>query len=203
MSKRTILNVWTALMLSILGVLSSCSLPYCKKIPFSKNDLSWMNPYLIGDTLIFANSENIEFDTVIVTRKIINNPSNTNILNLEGCNWMEGDNEYKANAEYEFVIHHSGKIYKGMFILEKINNTDPAVVSFALMGRYTKEPISTSNIVRDLSDFPQYKWNIIVPESNLYSGKHQSVFPISIIYWNRDAGLIGYKTSLSCYKLIK
>lgn len=203
MNNRNLSIVWTALMLAILLAVSSCGLPYCKKEPFSDNDLDWMKPYSVGDTLVFANSENVEFDTLIVTKKTINNPSNKNIFDLEGCNWMEGDNEYKANAEYQFEAYHSGERYKCLFILEKNCNSEPAVVSLALFGRYTKKNISTSNIVKDLTIFPQYKWNIVVPDSNLYSGIHQPVLPITGIYWNREVGLIGYKTSQSLYKLIK
>ena len=96
---------------------SSCGLPYCKKTPFSNNDLDWMKPYTVGDTLVFFNRENIEFDTLIVTKKTINNPTNKNIFDMEGCNWMEGDNEYKANAEYQIEAYHSGEKYKCLFFL--------------------------------------------------------------------------------------
>lgn len=202
MNNRTILKVWTFLILSILSALSSCGLPYCRKVPFSKNDLFWMNPYSVGDTLIFSNIENLEFDTIIVTQKKINNPSNTNVFCLEGCNWMEGDNEYKANAGYSFDIYHSGKKYEGMFILEKESSSEAAVVSFAFCGKYTKNPIKTTMSAKDLLDFTQYKRDLIVTDSNLYSGKHQPVLPVSNIYWNRESGLIGYKISLSYYRLI-
>ena len=84
MNNWNLSKVWTALILSILMAVSSCGLPYCKKTPFSNNDLDWMKPYSVGDTLIFFNRENIEFDTLIVTKKTINNPTNKNIFDMEG-----------------------------------------------------------------------------------------------------------------------
>lgn len=203
MNNRILSKILVALITAILIAVSSCGLPYCKKEPFSDNDLDWMKPYSVGDTLIFFNNENEECDTFIVSKKSINNPSNKNIFDLEGCNWMEGDNEYKAAAEYQFEAYHSGVRYKCLFILEKDCASKPAVVSMGLFGRYTKETVSTGNIVKELSAFPQYKWNIIISDSNLFSGIHQPVLPITEIYWNRDVGLIGYKTSQSWYKLKK
>lgn len=203
MNNWNLSKVWTALILSMLMAVSSCGLPYCKKTPFSNNDLDWMKPYSVGDTLVFFNRENIEFDTLIVTKKTINNPTNKNIFDMEGCNWMEGDNEYKANAEYQIEAYHSGEKYKCLFILEKNCDSKPAEVSLAFWGRYTKKNISTGNVVKDLTIFPQYKWNVVVSDSNLCSGTHQPVLPITNIYWNRDVGLIGYKISRSLYELIK
>lgn len=113
------IKVWTVFLLSIPLLLYSCGLPYCKKVLFSKRDLAWMVPYSIGDTIVFRCIETSDIDTLIVTNKIVNNPSNSNPFCLEGCNWMEGDNEYKANAEYQFKAIHHGEIYDCLFILEK------------------------------------------------------------------------------------
>lgn len=202
MNNRILSKLWVVFMSIILLSVSSCGLPYCIKVPFSENDLNWMKPYSVGDTLIFENSENVEFDTIIVKEKEIFNPSN-NIFDLEGCNWMEGDNEYKAVAGYDFDGYHSGVRYFCGFTIKKNCKSKPAVVSISLFGRYSKHDISTNNIVKDISIFPQYKINIVVPDSNLQSGIHQPVRPISSIYWNQEIGLIGYRTSHSLYKLVK
>lgn len=71
-----ILSKLSAVLSALLLTASSCSLPYCIKVPFSENDLDWMKPYSVGDTLIFENIENVEYDTLIVTEKEIYNPSN-------------------------------------------------------------------------------------------------------------------------------
>lgn len=152
---------------------------------------------------LFYNNENVEYDTLIITKKTILNPSNKNIFDLRGCNWMEGDNEYNATAVYEFAAYHSGERYECLFVLVKNCSSEPAVLSMGLFGRYTKKDIPTSDVVQDLSAYPQYKWNIVISDSNLSSGIHQPVLPVTCIYWNRDVGLIGYKISQSWYKLIK
>ncbi|MGM9865709.1 MAG: hypothetical protein ACI30P_05475 [Muribaculaceae bacterium] len=204
MNNRTLTEKWSViLMLSVFLCLSSCGLPYCKKTKFSKADLSWLNVYSIGDRVIFADSEKGKFDTLVVTDKSIYDPSNTFILDVRGCNWMEGSNEYKAIADYEFDIYHDGEKYNGRFVIEKLDCSDPAVALVSLMGRFAINPVSTSSITSDLPEFPQYKTNIVMTESNLHSGESQPVVQITEIYWNREAGLIGYRTSSSLYKVVK
>lgn len=202
MNNKIFSRIWVALIVAVSLIVSSCGLPYCKKVPFSENDLEWMKPYSVGDTLIFTNSEKEEFDTLIVIKKSIDNPSNKNIFDLRGCNWMEGDNEFKAIAVYQFKAYHSGERYKGLFTLGKNCESEPAVLSLGLFGRYTKK-ISTGDVVKDSSIFPQYKWNIVVTDSDLHSGIHQPVLPVTCIYWNKDVGLIGYKISQSWYSLVE
>lgn len=194
-------KIWITLVLSILLAFSSCGLPYCKKVPFSKNDLEWLSPYTIGDTIIFVNDKTYENDTVIVTDKSIYNPSNTNIFDLRGCNWLEGDNEFKAIAVYEFKIIHNQKKFHCMTILEKESNDLPAMISFGFFGKYTNKGYSTKEGLGKTPLFPNYEGNIVVTDSNLHAGKSQLVLPLSELYWNKEKGLLGYQIEDTIYTL--
>lgn len=54
MNNQNISRVWIALLIAMFLTVSSCGLPYCKKVPFSEDDLEWMKPYSVGDTLFFT-----------------------------------------------------------------------------------------------------------------------------------------------------
>lgn len=99
------------ILMTISYLFHSCGFPYCKKVPFSNEDLEWMVPYSVGDTLFFTSKETNRTDTIIIIEKNIHNPSNTCIFDLEGCNWMEGDNHYNAVASYQFSTYHNGVKY--------------------------------------------------------------------------------------------
>ncbi len=103
--------------LLVLITVSSCGLPYCKKIPFEEEDLLWFSSYIETDTVIYSNS--INTDSLIIIKKEINNPKNTCIFDLEGCKWMEGDNEYYANGGYDFLLIHNDVTYYCSFTLQK------------------------------------------------------------------------------------
>lgn len=197
------IKMWTIFLLSIPLLLYSCGLPYCKKVLFSKRDLAWMVPYSIGDTIVFRSIETSDIDTLIVTNKIVNNPSNSNPFCLEGCNWMEGDNEYKANAEYQFKAIHHGEIYDCLFILEKKSKKECAEISLAFWGKYTINDVPIKNAQKKVSAYPNNEWILLVTDKNLYSGKNQLVRPLSKIYWSRDFGLIGYKISSLNFQIQK
>lgn len=181
--------------------LSSCGLPYCIKVPFSESDLVWMSPYQVGDTLIFEDDINFEDDTIIVTRKAIYNPTNTFILDPCGCKWWNGDNEFKALAVYDMEARHKGNSYDGGVTLRKVSDDKPAYISVYIFEMFTNNAIAINNAVAYVADFPQYRQTIVIPKTNLHQGKYFTGIPINAIYWNRDAGLIGYRTPEALYKL--
>lgn len=196
------MKVWAVILLLPLMTLSSCGLPYCIKSPFSDEDLGWMRPYSVGDTLIFKDCLSGYVDTVIIREKTINDISNTSIFDLRGCNWMEADNTCNACAYYDFDAFHSGVRYEGSFILHKEAKYDPAEISITIFDRSTKESVSSSNTISYLSVFPNYKDIILIESSNIYSGKRKLTYEINAIYWSKDVGLIGYRTP-SCFYVLK
>lgn len=191
------------ILMTISYLFHSCGFPYCKKVPFSNEDLEWMVPYSVDDTLFFTSKETNRTDTIIIIEKNIHNPSNTCIFDLEGCNWMEGDNHYNAVASYQFSTYHNGVKYTCLFTLKKECDLKPATISMGFLGQYTKKDISCSSLRSvDNSSLPnKFKDFLIVDSSNLDAGKNQPVSPVSEIYWSRQYGLIGYQIYDSTYVL--
>lgn len=57
------------ILMTISYLFHSCRFPYCKKVPFSNEDLEWMVPYSVGDTLFFTSKETNRTDTIIIIEK--------------------------------------------------------------------------------------------------------------------------------------
>ena len=104
------------IILSLL--LSSCGLPYCHKVQLTEDDLSWINHYHENDTILYKSNHNNR-DTLIVKRVGINNPRNTFILDTEGQNWIEGDNEYYGFAYVDMMLKHSPDTFHIGFEIER------------------------------------------------------------------------------------
>ncbi len=172
--------------------LKSCGLPYCKKTQFDKIDLEWMNAYDINDTVCFISK--FDVDTFIVTSKTINNPTNTNIFYIEdGCNWMEGDNDYKANADYEFSLYHNGSKYRCAFILIKESCDSNAFCRFSFAGNYLSSFIKNFSFNKVHINNHIYPDCIYLDSTLFHSGRYQLVLNIDYLIWSKSKGLIEYK----------
>lgn len=176
----------------IFSSLKSCGLPYCKKTQFDNNDLEWMSAYDINDTVLFTNTSDV--DTLIVTNKTINNPRNTNIFDIEcGCNWLEGDNEYNANAGYDYKLYHSNETFVGILtVLQKKTEKESPTISFSFGGWYSDD-ISTDSLTNYQLNNHRLNDCIIINNSNAHMGRHQKVINLDYFVWSKSKGLIAYK----------
>ncbi len=172
----------------IFFLVSSCGLPYCKKIPFEEEELLWFSSYPEIDTVYFSN--NVSTDSLIILKKEINNPKNTCIFDLEGCKWMEGDNEYYANGGYDFMFIHNSVTYYCSFTLQKIADNQ-SVVSIGFCGQYSLR-LPSNKLKNVMIDGTIYRNCCYFDSSVLEEGTHQPVEKIDYLLWSREDGLICY-----------
>ena len=173
---------------AIIAIMSSCGLPYCKKVPFTDADLAWLNAYAEGDTILFSCNSTGSVDTMIVTEAFISNPPNTSIFDLRGCNWLEDNNEIIAVAWYNFDIHHNGEIFDGGFSLKKKCHKKSASYDVYIFGKGKRD-----NYSKTKPDTINNTGLLVVNDSILQNLPHRKALPLKEIRWNRDKGLIGYQ----------
>lgn len=195
--------VYIIFSITIFSSLQSCGLPYCKKTQFDKNDLEWMSAYEINDTVLFTSTSDV--DTFIVTSKTINNPRNTFIFDLEqGGSWLEGNNEYKANADYEFKLYHNGSIYRCAFLISKESSDLNAFYRISFAGNYIPSYLKNFRFNEFNINDKIYSDCIYLKSTLFHPALHQSVLNIDYLIWSKSKGLIEYKLKNgNIYKLHK
>lgn len=94
----------------LAGILSSCFYEDCIKVPLSKEEMKWFDPFTEGDTLRFLSKNNV--DTFYCGS--IDNSYTT-------CNKFElGDYQYnnvsvglkKGSSDFSMLLHFSSSIYR-------------------------------------------------------------------------------------------
>lgn len=199
---KSLLNKLLVTIVNII-LLYSCGLPYCKKVPFSEEDLTWIDPYTIGDTIIFQCDEVNSNDTMVIKEIDISNPPNTSIFDLSGCNWMEGSNERHAVAIYRFDIFHNEECFNCLYMIKKVCHKKPAEFYISLLGWYLSKNISTGDTITPNDNTMKYVGTIVVSDSILRP-KVKHVMPIlKNLSWNREKGLISYQIGDNLYSLKK
>jgi hypothetical protein len=182
--------------LGLTVVMQSCGLPYCKKFQLENEDLLWLTPYEKGDMIIFR-SELDRLDTILITDKDITNPSNTCIFDLRGCNWMEGDNEFKASAGFEFIFIHDTVVQKngidlgGIFRIKKHEKNRPALPELSLCELYSRK----NTIYKDTSIFLLKKQIVdclVLHRDECDIGESQPQLGIKSFVWSKRHGLVQY-----------
>lgn len=97
---------------------ASCESPCCKKTHLSDDELEWITSCHINDTMLFHCQQFT--DTMIITDVQVSNNQHISIFDLKSCNWLEGQNEYKANASVGFKLKHEDSWWEGLFFIENM-----------------------------------------------------------------------------------
>lgn len=185
----------------------SCGLPYCKKHPFSEEDLTWMNPYAPGDTIYFQCNELNSIDTMIVKEIKIYNPTNTFIFDLRDCNWMEDDNDVNAYGFCDFDILHNGECFSCVYMITKVCNKKPAEFYIRFLGWFLSKDLSTGST--DIKNEKKIRpiETLIISDSILQATANLKQRPdikklyLKKLYWNRERGLTDYQICENWYHL--
>ena len=112
--------IWT-----LLAIVFLHPFVYWKFSHLSDDDLTWMEPYNEGDTVLFVSSS--DMDTMVVREKPLHNsfwPFREN----------EGSSEYVANGSIKYIIKHDGKSVDGRCIIFREGN-GRLYVGFTLQTR--------------------------------------------------------------------
>lgn len=156
----------------------SCGLPYCKKTHLSENELEWIASYHVNDTLLLHDQQST--DTMIITAIQVSNKQHISIFDLKSCNWLEGQNEYKANASVDFKLKHKDTWWEGLFFIEKRFNDSNIVAMLTLGGLYSK----------DISISPKEKKITVVEGANAENGVNQKLMGVRSFIWEKKRGLM-------------
>lgn len=194
MNRRAIGRILPHTVVSLLcAILTGCGLPYCDKTKFTEDELKWMSAYKEGDKLMFYNTATEERDTMQIKKVEIFNPRNTLWFDLEGCNWLEGDNTFHAIARYDFILKHNGVDYRGSFTIRKPDCKEPAKISVAALGNYSSRLSCKSG--KQMDDDINSKCNTCITfyKGQFERGLHQPVLDLDYLIWNQQEGLVAYK----------
>lgn len=188
---------WLYIMIIVQSmIMMCCGLPYCEKTQFTKDELEWTTPYKEGDVFVMTN-ENLSLqDTLIIHDIRINNPRNTFLFDLEGCNWMEGDNKNNAIAVFLFTIIHQSAEYDCIFTLVKDFSNQPADIFVDILGNYmfdyNPESINKAKKIK-IGDKNIYNEALLIAKDRYRDGQYQKVLPLDYIIWDKKKGLVAYK----------
>lgn len=109
MQYRSYLRLFVAGLISILS--HGCVYIHVTKL--TDDDLEWINTYNYGDSVFFTSTHG-NLDTLVVTKKFVNNSQNRFYFS-EGL----GPNK-EANAGYHFVLRHNDESFKGWIHIIKL-----------------------------------------------------------------------------------
>lgn len=99
---------------------------------------------------------------------------------LKSCNWLEGQNEYKANASVDFKLKHKDTWWEGLFFIEKRYKDSNIVAMLTLGGLYSK----------DISISPKEKKITVVEGANAENGVNQKLMGVHSFIWEKKRGLM-------------
>ena len=99
---------------------------------------------------------------------------------LKSCNWLEGQNEYKANASVDFKLKHKDTWWEGLFYIEKRFNDSNIVAMLTLGGLYSE----------DISISPKEKKITVVEGANAENGVNQKLMGVRSFIWEKKRGLM-------------
>lgn len=156
----------------------SCGLPCCKKTHLSDDELEWIIPYHINDTLLFHDQQST--DTMIITDIQVSNKQHISIFDLKSCNWLEGQNKYRANASIDFKLKHKNTWWEGLFFIEKHDKDSNIVATLTLGGLYSK----------DINISCKDKKITIIEGINAENGVYQKLMGIHSFIWEKKKGLM-------------
>lgn len=175
-------------------ILYSCGLPYCHKVQLTNEDLRWLSPYEEKDTFFYTSSSEEITDTLIITEKKILNPRNTFPFDTEGCNWMEGDNEFHGIGYISMRLRHNGKDFEIYYDIRRESKDGELLGNFIFAERsWGHFPGNEIHIVDFETSHKRYKKCLVFDENNMDLIKNYSdSICLKKIVWSRDSGLLLY-----------
>ncbi len=170
--------IWT-----LLAIVFLHPFVYWKFSHLTKDDLTWMEPYNEGDTVLFVSSS--DMDTMVVREKPLHNsfwPFREN----------EGSSEYVANGSIKYIIKHDGKSVDGRCIIFREGN-GRLYVGFTLQTRRLHYEDDTK-ICFDSIKIKNSVYTDVIKISDSNSSSY-SVGRIANEYfiWSKSKGLLQYK----------
>ena len=170
--------IWT-----LLAIVFLHPFVYWKFSHLTKDDLTWMEPYNEGDTVLFVSSS--DMDTMVVREKPLHNsfwPFREN----------EGSSEYVANGSIKYIIKHDGKSVDGRCIIFREGN-GRLYVGFTLQTRRLHYEDDTK-ICFDSIKIKNSVYTDVIKISDSTSSSY-SVGRIANEYfiWSKSKGLLQYK----------
>ena len=173
-----------------LVMMSSCI--YTAMSHLSKDDLTWIKVYDMGDTLLFHSG--VMYDTLIVNEVNVYNSYNP-------FHVSEATDEYKASAEILYCIIHEGETMDGFFHISKPVHSEKLVFSICLSDRYAFD------ITPNLHEYESVE-DIHVDDGNSrIGGNQEDKIHIEQLTWSKTSGLREYVVkdgdSLHSYTQVK
>lgn len=170
-----------------LGFLIISCTPKCENVYFTVNDRNWFDNYEINDKLIFKSNLH-NFDTILITNKIIKKPEGNCTLLVSG-----GYDRAYARIEYE-IQKDTFKLIQDYFIQivanEKKKDASPVIrfLNMEYSNLKNKPPKSKP------SDFnPDWKNVYTFNEDNCPYTNLNGKFGITEFEWDKTYGLVTYK----------
>lgn len=189
----------------IAFTLSGCIGWYDKISQLSDDELTWINCYNVGDTLMFYSDGNAP-DTLVVDYKNIHNT--TNRFYIHFIDNIRDDN-FDATAIYTFYIKTPKDSIEGSFRMTKIADLDSIQWDTFLDRRFSnnwkKNMVKLNIFVRDKNGNPfkiesfildgkKFDNCLIIDDSNSKLSKYNKrENPIECFVINKDYGLIYYR----------
>ena len=119
-------------------------------------------------------------DTMIITDIQVSNKQHISIFDLKSCNWLEGQNKYRANASIDFKLKHKNTWWEGLFFIEKHDKDSNIVATLTLGGLYSK----------DINISCKDKKITIIEGINAENGVYQKLMGIHSFVWEKKKGLM-------------
>lgn len=174
---KHIILILASIICSIL--FAACSLTSCCKIyNLSDDELRWITNFQEGDRILLESEG--EIDTITISETEINNKKYISIFDLRSCNWLEGQDEYRANAFMYFFLRHRGKVYNGSLSVGKISNEPNLSIIFRLANFFV---LDFTILSTDVS-------TTFIEGENASYGMHQSeILNVKRVVWDKARGV--------------
>lgn len=174
---KHIILILASIICSIL--FAACSLPPCSKIyNLSDDELLWITNFQEGDCILLESEG--EIDTITISEIEINNKKYISIFDLRSCNWLEGQDEYRANASVGFTLSHRGEVYSGVFLVKKTSEDSTLSIGFRLADFYDT---GFTILSTDVS-------TTFIEGENASYGMHQSeILNVKRVVWDKARGV--------------
>ena len=166
-------------------ILQSC-IPDCKNIYFTENDKMWFTNYNIGDKIIFK-SQMGDFDTILITNKILDKPKGNCPLFASG-----GFDREFARIDYQ-IKKDTFKLIEDYFVQisanDKLEDASPVIRLFNMEFSTFNNELPTQKYSKINSDWKNvYTFN----ESNCPHHDLKGKFGIIEFEWDKEIGLVSY-----------
>lgn len=181
---KEVKNIKKVIIFTLLAIVLFHPFVYWKFSHLSDDDLTWMEPYNEGDTVLFSSPSGM--DTLVVKEKPLYNSYWPFVMN-------EGEGNYfTANGSLKYDIRHDGKLVEGWSFIQK-EHDGRLSLAFWLHRRW--QTIEDAQNVRHCSvKIGKYVYDdaIRIDESNSQNNSEAKIANEYFI-WSKSKGLLQYK----------